>query len=203
MMAGTGGRWHHDPREGFGGGRGRHRGEPFMEGDLRRFVREALGARMRGMRVGRVPRGNVRAAILLLLAEEPRNGYQIMQEIGERSRGVWSPSPGSVYPAVQQLEDEGLVVAQESEGQRLLRLTDTGRAHVDDHRDELGSPWDEMSGSVGDDVHELFSLMRQVAGALVQVAHAGNPAYVVKAAELLRQTKRGLYRILAEDETEA
>ncbi len=182
--------------------RGRHRGRmgPFAEGEFGRAFRGGLGGRMRGMRGGRVPRGNVRAATLLLLAEQPRNGYQIMQEIGERSKGVWRPSPGSVYPALQLLEDEGLVRSQETEGQRLFHLTDAGRAYTDEHKVELGSPWEEVSGAVGDDIHELFSLLRQTAGALMQVVHAGEPTQVARAAQLLRETKRGLYRVLAEDE---
>src|SRR5215207_10320767 len=94
-------------REGGGPGRGRHRGGP--RGGFPGFG-PPRGPRAR--------RGDVRAALLLLLAEEPRNGYQLMQEIERRSDGVWRPSPGSVYPALQQLEDEGLVHAVEFEGKR-------------------------------------------------------------------------------------
>jgi DNA-binding PadR family transcriptional regulator len=155
---------------------------------------------MRGVRGGRIPRGNVRAATLLLLGEQPRNGYQIMQEITERSKGVWRPSPGSVYPALQQLEDEGMVRSQETEGQRLYTLTEAGKAYTDGHRAELGSPWEDVSGAVGDDVHELLSLMRQTHGAVIQVAHAGTPAQVAKAAQLMKETRRNLYRLLAEDD---
>lgn len=158
---------------------------------------------MRGSRGHRIPRGNVRAATLLLLAEEPRNGYQIMQEIAERSKGVWHPSPGSVYPALQQLEDEGLVRSQENDGQRRFTLTEAGTAYTAEHAAEFGSPWEDVSGAVGDDVHELMSLMRQAAGALIQVTRAGNPGQVARAAQLMRETKRSLYRILAEDESEA
>ena len=80
-----------------------------------------------GGRGGRkAKRGDVRAAILALLSEEPRNGYQIIQEIAERSEGGWKPSPGAVYPALQQLTDEGLVVAEENEGRKTFRLTETG-----------------------------------------------------------------------------
>src|SRR5436305_15247900 len=79
-------------------------------------------------------RGDVRAAALVLLDEEPRNGYQLMQEIERRSDGAWRPSPGAVYPALQQLEDEGLVRTNERDGRKLYELTDTGRAHVEEHR---------------------------------------------------------------------
>src|SRR6267142_1980350 len=82
---------------------------------------------MSGGRGGKARRGDIRTAALLLLAEEPRNGYQIMQEVEERSNGVWRPSPGSVYPALQQLEDEGLIRSQETDGRKLFALTDEGR----------------------------------------------------------------------------
>ncbi len=153
-----------------------------------------------GFRGGpRARRGDVRAAALVLLAEEPRNGYQIMQVIAERSRGLWRPSPGAVYPALQQLEDEGLVASGEDGGQRRFHLTDAGRRYVEDNRETLGTPWDAVADSVGDDVHTLFTLARQSGAALLQVAHAGSPAQLARAAEVLQETRRALYRILAED----
>ncbi len=173
----------------------------FLEGEFRRAFRGGVGGRMGRSAGGRVPRGNVRAAIILLLEERPRNGYQLMEEIAQRSKGVWRPSPGSMYPALQQMEDEGLVRAQEIDGQRLLTLTDTGKTYAEEHRADFGSPWEEVSGAVGDDVHELFSLLRQSAGALVQVAQAGDRAQLARAAQLMRETRRALYRILAEDES--
>src|SRR3954451_219248 len=87
-----------------------------------------------GARRSRARRGDVRAAILLLLAEEPRNGYAIMQEIERRTDGVWRPSPGAVYPALSQLEDEGLVRATEHDGRRSYELTDEGRAYAEQRR---------------------------------------------------------------------
>src|ERR687883_882324 len=95
---------------------------------------------------GRARRGDVRAALLVLLDEEPRNGYGLMQEIERRRGGAWRPRPGSVYPALQQLEDEGLVRAEEREGSRVFSLTDKGRTYVDEHADELGAPWDAVRG---------------------------------------------------------
>src|SRR3954470_24349968 len=97
----------------------------------------------------RMRRGDVRAAALVLLAEEPRNGYGLMQEIEQRSEGEWRPSPGSVYPALAQLEDEGLVHAEEDGSGRRFTLTDEGRAHVDEHRAELGEPWVDLGGEGG------------------------------------------------------
>src|SRR6266704_991896 len=112
----------------------------------------------------RAKRGDVRAAVLALLAEEPRNGYQIIQEIGERSGGVWRPSPGSVYPALQQLEDEALVQAETPEGgRRRYTLTAEGQAYVTAHPDEVSAPWDVVARSVGDDAIELRELIGQVA----------------------------------------
>jgi DNA-binding PadR family transcriptional regulator len=156
------------------------------------------------MRGPRVKRGDVRAAALALLAEEPRNGYQIIQEIGERSGDVWRPSPGSVYPALQQLEDEGLVRAETGEGKRRAYvLTDEGRAYVEAHPDEVRAPWDVVAGSVGGDAIELRRLLSQVAMAAVQVVSVGNSAQVGQAHQILTDTRRGLYRILAAEDDEA
>jgi len=91
----------------------------------------------------RARRGDVRAAILALLAEEPRNGYQLIQEIEERSKGLWRPSPGAVYPSLQQLTDEGLVREVEVEGKRAFELTDDGRKHVEDNKIE--NPWEAVT----------------------------------------------------------
>jgi DNA-binding PadR family transcriptional regulator len=157
--------------------------------------------RAKFMRGPRVRRGDVRAAALALLAEEPRNGYQIIQEIGERSGGVWRPSPGSVYPALQQLEDEGLVQAETPEGgRRRYTLTTEGRAYVTAHPDEVSAPWDVVARSVGDDAIELRALLGQVAMAAVQVAQVGSEAQVAQAHKILTGARRSLYRILAADD---
>jgi DNA-binding PadR family transcriptional regulator len=144
--------------------------------------------------------GDVRTAALLLLAEEPRNGYQIMQEIEERSEGVWRPSPGSVYPALQQLEDEGLVRVTEAEGRRLFELTEAGRAYVEERGDELVAPWEEMTGGVSDEAFEAGALMREVGLAFMQVLRAGSGSQIAEASKVLSETRRSLYRILAEGE---
>ena len=89
--------------------------------------------------------GDVRAAVLLLLADGPRHGYQLIQDIAERSSGVWTPSPGSVYPVLQQLEDEGLITIERIEGRNTATLTADGQTYVDDHRDELDSSWAEAT----------------------------------------------------------
>jgi DNA-binding PadR family transcriptional regulator len=151
-----------------------------------------------GPRGSRARRGDVRAALLVLLAEEPRNGYGLMQEIEARSNGAWRPSPGSVYPALSQLEDEGLVRAQEGGGRKLFDLTEEGRAYVTEHAVELGTPWEEVGG--GESVGELRSLVFGVGGAVMQVVQAGSPEQVAEAAKVLEETRRSLYRILAGDD---
>ncbi|GAA2586933.1 PadR family transcriptional regulator [Actinomadura fulvescens] len=145
-------------------------------------------------------KGNVRAAILALLAEEPRNGYQIIQEINVRSQGAWKPSPGAVYPALQQLADEGLIVGEEGEGRKTFRLTDQGRVYVDDHADELSEPWAEMTPDFGEGVPDLFKQAAQTGAAVMQLVHSGSPQQVAQAKTVLADTRRRLYRILAEDD---
>jgi len=161
-----------------------------------------------GGRGPRVRRGDVRAAILDLLSEgehegQPWNGYQLIQEIAERTQGVWRPSAGSVYPALQQLEDEGLIVAAAGEDRRRnYTLTDEGRAYVEAHRDELRAAWDAVTGSVDDAVFQIHALVRQVGMATIQVAQAGTPAQVKQASKILADTRKALYRILAADDEE-
>ncbi|MFG1821215.1 PadR family transcriptional regulator [Microbispora bryophytorum] len=156
-----------------------------------------FGARGLG-RPRKAKRGDVRAAILALLAEEPRNGYQIIQEIAERSQGGWKPSPGAVYPALQQLTDEALVRAEETDGRKTFQLTEAGRAYIEEHGDEVRAPWEEMTPDIGDNVHELFDLSRQAASALFQIAHSGSEGQVRQARQVLTETRRQLYQILAD-----
>jgi len=154
----------------------------------------------RGMRRGRrIRRGDVRAAILLLVEEQPRNGYQIMQELESRSGGVWRPSPGSVYPALQLLADEGLLKSEPRDGGNIFELTDAGKAHVVENRERLGAPWEQAGAGVPEGLRELGGLMAQVGIAVKQVMTAGTEAQVAAAAELLTETRRSLYRVLADD----
>jgi DNA-binding PadR family transcriptional regulator len=144
-------------------------------------------------------RGDVRAAILAVLAEQPMNGYQLIQEIAERSGGVWKPSPGSIYPTLQQLEDEGLVTADAESGRRTFRLTDEGRTYVADHQDEVSAPWEAMSAPAGDDENGLKPMLGQVATAMWQILATGTPEQQAKAREALGELRRKLYGILAEE----
>lgn len=150
----------------------------------------------------RARRGDVRAAALVLLAEQARNGYQIIQEIAERSNGLWRPSSGAVYPALQQLEDEGLVQVQTQEGSRLFQLTDAGRAYVESHKDELAAPWDAVTAGVDDSAIGLHQLLGQVAMAVMQVSQAATPAQLAQAKQVLTSARRSLYQILAQDDAQ-
>ena len=152
------------------------------------------GGRGRG---GRARRGDVRAAMLVLLEESPQNGYQLIQEIERRSDGVWKPSPGSVYPALQQLEDEGLVRNIEQDGRRSYELTEQGRAYVADNREELGQPWDAAKGGMDENAMDIRGLMFQVGAAAMQCMAAG---HADEARRILAETRRSLYKVLAEDE---
>jgi DNA-binding PadR family transcriptional regulator len=153
------------------------------------------GPRGRGRKARR---GDIRTAALLLLNEEPRNGYQIMQEVEERSDGVWRPSPGSTYPALQQLEDEGLIRAQELDGRKLFQLTDAGRDYIKERGEDKPAPWEQMSGDVSDQAHELGRLIREVASAFTQIVRTGSETQMGEARKVLATARRDLYSILAE-----
>jgi DNA-binding PadR family transcriptional regulator len=145
----------------------------------------------------RARRGDIRSAILALLQEEPRNGYQIIQELKQRSQGLWNPSPGSVYPALQLLEDERLIATEEGPSGRVYTLTSQGKAYVKKHADEIAAPWEAFSSAAGDDFAEVMGLFRQLGAAVMQVVQAGDAAQVAKAKKLLVATRRSLYEILA------
>lgn len=147
-------------------------------------------------------RGDVRAAILAVLAEQPMNGYQIIQEIAERSGGVWKPSPGSIYPTLQQLEDEGLVTADAEVGRRTFTLTDEGRAYVAEHQDEVSAPWEAMSAPSADDENGLKPMLGQVATAMWQILATGTPEQQAKAKDAVSELRRKLYSILADESPE-
>jgi DNA-binding PadR family transcriptional regulator len=133
-----------------------------------------------------------------LLAEEPRNGYQLIQAIEERSEGLWRPSPGSVYPTLAQLEDEGLIRSVETEGTRRFDITDAGREQLDSRADEP-DPWQPAAEAGDHPMNELAPLVIQIGKATFQVSSVGDRAQRDRARELLADTRRGLYRILAED----
>ncbi len=139
--------------------------------------------------------------MLLLLEAEPMHGYQLIQQIQERSGGVWAPSPGSIYPALQQLEDEGLVAFERVDGRKTASLTDAGRAYVEEHRAQLGAPWDEVSGGVTTGTRELRDLVGGLMSAVHTVVHVGTREQVAQASAVLVEARKSVYRILAEDDT--
>jgi len=173
------------------GGRGPHRGhgrrDTFPMGSGGPF-----GGRPK------VSRGDVRIAILHLLADKPMHGYQIMQEISDRTDGLWRPSPGSVYPTLQQLEDEGLVKAEQSDGKNIFELTEDGRAMVESA--EGAPPWERFGSEDTDGFVSLRETGFQVGAAVMQVARAGSDRQMTKAREILEDTRRKIYQILAEDD---
>src|SRR6266480_2735520 len=177
-----------------------HRHHGFGPGSGFGYERFAPGGSFGRARGRRARRGDIRTAALLLLAEEPRNGYQIMQEVEERSGGVWRPSPGSVYPALSQLEDEGLIRSEESDGRKVFVLTDAGRAHVEERDVSKPAPWEQMSGELSDEAYALGRLVREVYFAFVQVSRAGSEEQIAKAKEVLTEARRRLYLILADGE---
>ena len=154
------------------------------------------GGRGRGR--GRARRGDVRLAVLRLLADQPRNGYQLMQTIEERSGGDWRPSPGSMYPTLSQLEDEGLIRSVDEDGARLFQITDAGREHLETRADEP-DPWTPSDERSENAMAELGPLVIGIGKAVWQVASVGSEQQRARALALLDETRRGLYRILAEE----
>jgi DNA-binding PadR family transcriptional regulator len=145
-------------------------------------------------------RGDVRAAILALLQEGPRTGYQIMSEIKERSHGAWRPSPGAVYPALAQLADEGLIEGEESGGRRTFSLTPAGLRYLEENPAMARAAWESMATPQdGWEVPGLFAEAARLGGGIVQVAQAGTPAQVIATERLLERARRELYQILADD----
>jgi DNA-binding PadR family transcriptional regulator len=191
------------PRRGRGRGRG-HRGGPDRE---RGFGPGFPGPGGFGPGFGpgpgrrRAARGNVRNAVLALLAEEPLHGYAIIGLLAERSGGLWRPSPGSVYPVLTQLESDGLVSADESSGRKVFSLTDAGRAYVDEHAAELHEPWSVAQSRHRDRAAALFHTMRGLGAAVHEVARHGHETQVEAAATVLDDARRAIYAILAEKPT--
>ncbi|HMJ03457.1 MAG TPA: PadR family transcriptional regulator [Conexibacter sp.] len=183
-MTGRHGQGRHGPGGGpggfpFGAGSGGFPGGPFR-------------------RRSKARRGDVRTAVLLLLAEEPRNGYQLMQELEQRSDGAWRPSAGSIYPAIQLLEDEGLVRSEADSGRTLLHLTDAGRKLVEERDPELPAPWEQLGDDAGDEVRAVWNTFREIASALAQITQTGSETQRAEARRLLAETRRTLYLMLAD-----
>ncbi|HEV2783510.1 MAG TPA: PadR family transcriptional regulator [Actinophytocola sp.] len=182
-------------------------GQPFAPGPGQGFPfpgwSREWGRHGRGHGQGRRGRrGNVRAAILALLAERPMHGYEMIQEITQRSGGLWRPSPGSVYPTLQLLADEGLIVSSEGSGsKRLFELTDDGRAAVE--RQDQAPPWEQIAEDADPGDLNLRNAAGQLMGAVFQVAQAATPGQKSRAIDVVNQARRELYAILGEVEPPA
>lgn len=170
-------------------------------GQLRQNFEQKLDQKV-GTRMGR---GDVRVAILALLAEQPMHGYQIIQQIEERSGGTWKPSPGSVYPTLQLLTDEGMVDVEEADGRKTYSLTEAGRAEASDKP----APWRNSQASASSDAPSVpradgpgFGALTKsganLAQAAMQVGRTGTPEQVQQAVDIIDEARRKLYAILAE-----
>ncbi len=178
------GPWAHGGADFWWGGRrgGRGQGWPFDAGR------------------GRAGRGDVRLAILALLNEGPRHGYQLIGDIGERSGGAWNPSPGSIYPALSAMQDEGLIDDQKIDGKRVFSLTDAGREYVAQRADDLARVFaDNTAPREHEEAVDLRELIWGVGGAAVAVLSSGTPEQRERARDILARTRRELYLILAEE----
>jgi DNA-binding PadR family transcriptional regulator len=191
---GWGGPWHH--------ARGDFANQAWRPGGPPPWVAGLFGGfPPGGTRGPKVRRGDVRAAILDVLSVEPMNGYQVINAIAGRTGGVWKPSPGSVYPTMQQLEDEGLVEATSAGGRRQSALTEAGRRYVDDNPDEFAATWAPFDESTdADATSDLRPAVGQVMGAVWQVVTSGTPGQQAEAAHILADTRRRLYGVLADGE---
>lgn len=163
----------------------------------RRFQRHDHPVRGERRGRGRVQRGDVRAATLTLLAEQPMHGYQLMQAITERTGGVWQPSPGAIYPTIAQLEDEGLVSTHAEGGRKLVSLTDAGRAYLDDSCNGVTDPFAAITASDAE-APGLRTAIAEVHRAARSVAINGTRTQVAAAQSVLADARRALYLILAE-----
>jgi DNA-binding PadR family transcriptional regulator len=148
----------------------------------------------------RAQQWDLRAGILALLAEAPRSGYQIMQDLQERSLGQWRPAANVVYPTLQQLQDEGLVRAEEVSTARVYQLTEAGRSYVDAHRVELDAPWQESDSTPDAELFELFGQIRHIGAALWQIGGSGRAEQIGQARRILTDARRALERVLTEAE---
>jgi DNA-binding PadR family transcriptional regulator len=160
-----------------------------------RLMREIFGPLREGYAA--VRRGKVRPLILAVLHEQPMHGYQVMQELEARTGGRWRPSAGTIYPTLQQLEDEGLVQIEEADGRKVYRLTDAGRAEAD-ASPLIRHPWFDKRSA--EESMDLRRLAVQLIGATVQAQRVGSAEAQRAARDILVDSRRRLYRVLADDD---
>ena len=157
---------------------------------------EGWEGRRRG---GRMRRGDIRTALLAILAEEPGHGYDVIQRLEEKTEGAWRPSPGSVYPTLQLLEDEGLTRSVDRDGKRVYEITTAGREEATRRIEQAGgTPW-EIAGRNDTGVGEFRNAIRALIIASKQVSGSGNQEQVDRMIEILKRARREIYTMLAED----
>ena len=147
---------------------------------------------------GRRRRGDIRYVLLELLAEQPRHGYELMKELERRHGEFQRISPGSVYPTLQLLADEGLITAEESNGRKTYSLTEAGRAEAESSA-ERAAPWESAGKSDFPGIGALPKAGMELAQAAAQVGRTGTPEQVKQAVDVLDEARRRLYSILAQD----
>jgi len=181
-------RQHHD---GSGHGHGFPGGFPggFGAG----FERGGFGPR--GPR--RAGKGDIRSVILSLLADGPSNGYGLIKAIAEKTSGAWRPSPGSVYPTLQQLVDEELIVSKGDGRKTEFELTEAGSAYVAEHADDFAKAWDATPGRSAE-AGAFFESAGKLMGVVAQFRHSATDEQRKAAVEKLDDARRALYLILAE-----
>jgi DNA-binding PadR family transcriptional regulator len=165
--------------------------------DREEFARSRGFGYGRGRGGPRARRGDVRATVLALLAERPMHGYEMIKEVEERTEGAWAPSAGSIYPMLQLLEDEGLIRGEDTDGKRRFTLTDAGRA---EHEEKSGdvSPWDAVRAGYPTGQLQLRGAVGQLIPAVKAIAQDGTEEQQKQVRELLDETRREIYAILAE-----
>jgi DNA-binding PadR family transcriptional regulator len=142
----------------------------------------------------RMRRGDIRRAILVALSDEPAHGYEVMRRLEEMSGGLWRPSPGSVYPHLQMLEDEGMVRSSEQDGSKTYQLTDAGSAEA---AAVPTMPWESAEGE--DVIRQLRHSMGQLMMAAKQLSGAGDESHIERGIDIIRKARQEIYRLLAED----
>jgi DNA-binding PadR family transcriptional regulator len=146
----------------------------------------------------RARRGDIRAAVLALLAERPMHGYEMIKELEDRTAGAWVPSAGSIYPALQLLEDEGLIKGSESEGRRRFELTDEGRKEQESREGE--APWETVTAGFDPEFLRVRRSMLQLRAAATQAVQTKDSDQLKRLRELLDETRRKIYGMLAESD---
>ena len=150
---------------------------------------------------GRARRGDVRQAVLALLVEAPLNGYQMIQKLAEHTDGGWKPSPGAIYPALAQLEDEGLIEQFDNEGTKSYRLTEAGQSAAADVTEK---PWEAFNADNAplhpEQIKGMWKEFGGLAMAAQELTRSGSPAQQEQATALLAETRRKLYGLLASED---